>query len=222
MARPAVGGHPVLGEQNGQPETRSGSRSLSEKPNRKELGGGAAGGGAIASPRPRESWRSRNPSEATSTNLHSTQPIGLTDEELADWSKSKGFRVESAGEQLGMFGANEPVMRVFRSGPRGKEQKALVYQSQLDQLKQAKPEPTQPFALTGANPASTSPHFSARATWEKSSAIPKRRTQSNFRSGRRKKKAPVFSPANAEKRNPANWRAPSPKPLAPSATTSAK
>ena len=76
-------------------------------------------------------------------------PVGLTDDELEEWSKAKGFRVEPAGEQLGMFGDNEPVMRVFRAGPKGKEQKALVYQSQLDDLAKPKPEPTEPFTLTG-------------------------------------------------------------------------
>ena len=81
--------------------------------------------------------------------LASTQTIGLTDEELADWSKAKGFRVEPAGEQLDIFGANEPVMRVFRAGRGGKEQAGLVYQRQLDQLNNPKEQPAEPFSLTG-------------------------------------------------------------------------
>jgi broad specificity phosphatase PhoE len=130
-------------------EITRGGGEVQEKP-----GGGPPEGSSTASlandvGRPRESWRSPRPAETTSTSLHSTQPIGLTDEELEDWSKAKGFRVESAGEQLGMFGGNDQVMRVFRAGRGGKEQKALVYQSQLDQLNQPKPEPAEPFALTG-------------------------------------------------------------------------
>jgi hypothetical protein len=31
-----------------------------------------------------------------------------------------------------MFGNNEPVYRLFRIGPRGKEQRGLVYESQLN------------------------------------------------------------------------------------------
>jgi 2'-5' RNA ligase len=91
----------------------------------------------------------KGPSSTTKGPAYSTQPIGLTDEELEDWSKSRGFRVEPAGEQLDIFGGNQSVMRVFRAGRGGKEQKGLVYQSQLDQLSQPKPEPTEPFALTG-------------------------------------------------------------------------
>lgn len=124
-----------------------------------EPGGSTTPSLADAARPAREGWRSRNPARRTPANLHSTQPIGLSDEELEDWSKSKGFRVEPAGEQLGMFGANEPVMRVFRSGPRGKEQKGLVYQSQLDQLKQPKPEPTEPFALTGGESRDEQPRL---------------------------------------------------------------
>ena len=150
LAGPDLGRQPVrLGEANAGRETPRGSEGLPEKQNGKELGSGAARGGAPPVPAPRESWRSRLPVEKAPTNLHSTQPIGLSDEELEDWSKSKGFRVEPAGEQLDIFGGNQPVMRVFRAGRGGKEQKGLVYQSQLDQLKQAKPEPTEPFALTG-------------------------------------------------------------------------
>ena len=150
LAGPDLGRQPVrLGEANAGRETPRGSEGLPEKQNGKELGSGAARGGAPPVPAPRESWRSRLPAGRTPTNLASTQPIGLSDEELEDWSKSKGFRVEPAGEQLDIFGGNQPVMRVFRAGRGGKEQKGLVYQSQLDQLKQAKPEPTEPFALTG-------------------------------------------------------------------------
>jgi hypothetical protein len=109
--------------------------------------------------RPRESWRSPRPAEKTSANLHSTQPIGLSDEELEDWSKSKGFRVEPAGEQLDIFGGNQPVMRVFRSGRGGKEQKGLVYQSQLEQLKQPKAAPTEPFTLSGGEAREEQPRL---------------------------------------------------------------
>ena len=35
----------------------------------------------------------------------------------------EGFRVEPAGEQLDIFGGRQPVMRVFRAGRNGKEQK---------------------------------------------------------------------------------------------------
>lgn len=93
--------------------------------------------------------RNARPSKGPATTLASTSPIGLSDEELEDWSKSKGFRVEPAGEQLDIFGGNEPVMRVFRSGARGREQRGLVYQGQLDKLSQPKPEPKEPFQLTG-------------------------------------------------------------------------
>jgi broad specificity phosphatase PhoE/ParB-like chromosome segregation protein Spo0J len=134
-------------------------KGLPGKTNRGEPGGGGTSSLANADRRPRESWRSPVPAERTSTTLHSTQPIGLSDEELEDWSKSKGFRVEPAGEQLDIFGGNQPVMRVFRSGRGGKEQKALVYQSQLDQLKEAKPGPTEPFALTGGESRQEQPRL---------------------------------------------------------------
>ena len=131
-------------------EIARGGGGVQEKPRRGSPEGSSGASLANATGRTRESWRSPRPAETTPTNLHSTQPIGLTDEELANWSKAKGFRVEEAGEQLGMFGGNDPVMRVFRSGRGGKEQKALVYQSQLDQLRESeKAGPTEPFTLTG-------------------------------------------------------------------------
>lgn len=84
----------------------------------------------------------------TKKPLFSTQPIGLSDEELAEWSRSKGFRYEPAGEQLGMFGENDSLLRVFRNGPRGREQRGLIYQSQLDSLQSKQAEvPAEPFAL---------------------------------------------------------------------------
>jgi hypothetical protein len=99
----------------------------------------------------REEFRGSGSPHEGST-LASTQPIGLTDEELENWSKTKGFRVEPAGEQLSMFGGGEPVLRVFRSGPRGKEQTGLVYQSQIDKLNTPKQEePLPDFALTGGD-----------------------------------------------------------------------
>jgi broad specificity phosphatase PhoE len=140
-------------------EVAPSSKAVPGKTDRGEPGGSTTPSLADATRPAGESWRSRNPARKAPANLHSTQPIGLSDEELEDWSKSKGFRVEPAGEQLGMFGANEPVMRVFRSGPRGKEQKGLVYQSQLDQLKQPKPEPTEPFALTGGESREEQPRL---------------------------------------------------------------
>jgi hypothetical protein len=114
--------------------------------------GGTTGSGEATGHPPGDTGQGLVRSGATHEGgaLASTQPIGLTDEELDTWSKSKGFRVEPAGEQLGMFGGNEPVLRVFRSGPRGKEQRGLIYQNQLDKLSEKPQEgPAEPFALTG-------------------------------------------------------------------------
>jgi 2'-5' RNA ligase len=84
---------------------------------------------------------------------------GLTDEELAEWAKSKGFRSEPAGEQLSMFGDAEPVMRVFRAGAKGKEQSGLVYQSQLEKVSKSAAEPEEPFALTGGEEREEQPRL---------------------------------------------------------------
>jgi hypothetical protein len=89
----------------------------------------------------------------------STQPVGLSDEELETWAKSKGFRYEPAGEQLGMFGGNDQLLRVFRQGPRGREQRGLIYESQLQKLQEAKPETTEPFALTGGETRDEQPRL---------------------------------------------------------------
>ena len=150
VAGPDVGRQPLrLGEIHERSEATQGGSSLQPGSQRGELAGGSARSGQVAGARPRESWRSHRSGEGTPTHLHSTQPIGLSDEELADWSKAKGFRVEEAGEQPGLFGGSDPVMRVFRAGRGGKEQKALVYQSQLDQLRQPRKESNEPFALSG-------------------------------------------------------------------------
>jgi hypothetical protein len=86
--------------------------------------------------------------------------IGLSDDELSQWSKSKGFRYEQAGEQQGMFGDNEPIYRVYRTVG-GKEQRGLVYKSQLDALnKPAEQEPAGPFGLQGGEgPREEQPHL---------------------------------------------------------------
>jgi hypothetical protein len=134
----------VLSEATGRGLQRAGEGKASQP---QEI---ARGGAAALSASANAGERPLGPRTANEGGaLTSTQAIGLTDDELAEWSKAKGFRVEPAGEQLDIFGANEPVMRVFRSGPRGQEQKGLVYQRQLDQLSKPKEQPAEPFALTG-------------------------------------------------------------------------
>jgi hypothetical protein len=87
---------------------------------------------------PGEIKRSNETAEGTPTtkkptDLTSTAPVGLTDEELETWAKNRGFRVEPAGEQLGIFGGADKVFRVFRTTSKGTES-GLVYENQLDRL----------------------------------------------------------------------------------------
>ena len=128
-------------------EVARGSQGTSGEAKPREPEGSRASGTQNADSRSGEIERSSKTPEGTDTNLHAAATPGLTDEELELWSKSKGFRTEPAGEQLGMFGDNEAVHRVFRIGAKGKEQAGLVYQSQLDKLKQGPEAPTEPFTL---------------------------------------------------------------------------
>jgi hypothetical protein len=91
---------------------------------------------------PEPSAGSNENRQTTPANLHSTVDIGLNDEELETWAKNKSFRVEPAGEQLGMFGVSDKVFRVFRTV--GKNvQTGLVYENQLDRAGISKEGPQQ-------------------------------------------------------------------------------
>jgi len=110
---------------------------------------GTASGGTHEPLRSGTLERNPSPGKGTDTSLTSTAPVGLSDDELAEWSKSKGFRIEEAGEQAGLFGDNDKIVRVFRIGRGGKEQAGLAYQHQLEALQKPSNEPQEPFVLTG-------------------------------------------------------------------------
>jgi ParB-like chromosome segregation protein Spo0J/2'-5' RNA ligase len=154
----------VISSATGKAVGRAGEAvSAESKPQREGLPGASGSGteGPDTSNDPGKGGQGNTAAlEGSSETLASTQPIGLTDEELEQWAKSKGFRYEPAGEQLGMFGGNDQLLRVFRQGPRGREQRGLVYQNQLDRLQESQSTaPTEPFSLTGGEEREEQPRL---------------------------------------------------------------
>lgn len=66
------------------------------------------------------------------------ESVGLSDEELAHWATARDFKIEPAGEQKGMFGQDSPIVRVSHTNSKGKIERGLAYQSQLDKLNETK------------------------------------------------------------------------------------
>ena len=150
LAGPDLGRHSVrLGESDAGREASRRSEEVQAGQNGGEPESRPARSGSAAGNLSREGAGSGRVAKNTPAALHSTAPVGLTDDELADWSKSRGFRYEPAGEQLGIFGGNDQVVRVFRTGAKGKEERGLAYQNQINKLSTSKEEPTEPFSLTG-------------------------------------------------------------------------
>ena len=150
LGGPDLGRHSVrLGESDAGREASRRSEEVQAGQNGGEPESRPARSGSAAGNLSREGAGSGRVAKNTPAALHSTAPVGLTDDELADWSKSRGFRYEPAGEQLGIFGGNDQVVRVFRTGAKGKEERGLAYQNQINKLSTSKEEPTEPFSLTG-------------------------------------------------------------------------
>ena len=101
-------------ERRGGEGTPGGGSQLPEGSDRGPSSGGPPSGGPDDSLRAGALEGRHAPAQRTAPgSLHSTANPGLSDEELESWSKARSFRVEPAGEQLGMLGDSDKIFRVL-------------------------------------------------------------------------------------------------------------